>query len=187
MGDFVWHIKGIDIWPGSSENWRSLFLVIFSYFWFLAGILKLCSFCGLLWQNVTCYENFCLFIPLSKLNFAFSEGTIHLERSKEEQNFKHGTKFTKREKITQNSNLLFSEKLGHVSVHLICQTKSPTLTDKWLKVFPNILNYAGDIGCQSCVTNFGLTQCRYSIVLQCDLCMLSLLISLIQPNPSKPF
>ena len=43
-------------------------------------------------------------------------------------------------------------------MHLICQTKSPMLTDKWLKGFQNILNYAGDIGCQSCVTNFG-TPC----------------------------
>ena len=136
------------------------FLVIFAFFPFSAGILKLCSFCGLSWQNVTSYEKFCLFLPLLKLNSAFSKGTTHPERSKEEQNFKHGPKFTKREKITQNSHLVFSEKLGHVSVHLICQTKSPMLTDKWLKGFQNILNYAGDIGCQSCVTNFG-TPCRF--------------------------
>ena len=32
------------------------------------------------------------------------------------------------------------------------------LTDKWLKGFQNILNYARDMGCQSCVTNFG-TPC----------------------------
>ena len=134
------------------------FLVIFAFFPFSAGILKLCSFCGLSWQNVTSYEKFCLFLPLLKLNSAFSKGTTHPERSKEEQNFKHGPKFTKREKITQNSLLQFSEKLVHVSVHLICQTKSPMLTDKWLKGFQNILNYARDMGCQSCVTNFG-TPC----------------------------
>ena len=41
----------------------------------------------------------------------------------------------------------------NVSRRLICQSKSPIWTDKWLKGFWNRSSYARDIGCQSSNTN----------------------------------
>ena len=54
------------------------------------------------------------------------------------------------EKIVKiNQFTLFLKVLGHVPVHMICQSKSPLLTDKWLKGFWNPSTYDRDIGNQS--------------------------------------
>ena len=43
---------------------------------------------------------------------------------------------------------------GQVPMLLICESKSPILTDKWLKGFWNPSTYEKDTGCQSPHTNY---------------------------------
>ena len=63
-----------------------------------------------------------------------------------EQNLKVGPKNTNKYKISQNLMINFSQVSGHISMHLICQSKSPIWTAEWLKGFQNRSIYARDIG-----------------------------------------
>ena len=57
--------------------------------------------------------------------------------------------------------------LGYVPMHMICLSKSPLLTDKWLKGFWNPSTYDRDIGNQSWHTNRG-TPCSITPVAGCN-------------------
>ena len=59
----------------------------------------------------------------------------------------------------KNESMQFPTVIGHVPMHLMCQSKSPILTDKWLKGFWNPSTYEKDTGCQSPHTNYE-SPCR---------------------------
>ena len=135
MGDFVWHIKCLNTWPGFSENCWKLF-----------------------WQDFFSFLTFCTYFKVS-IMFAHSgqyatSGNAEFDSNSRiinecfsfEVTFCHGrqkkvhkiqilAKNHKSKKSAKNNLLQFTHESDNVGLQLICQTKSPILTDKWLKGF----------------------------------------------------
>ena len=72
---------------------------------------------------------------LFESNSAFIEVAYSPEWANMIETLKYVQKVKKLKKSCQSNFQQFSEKPGHVFKHLICQTKSPILSDKWSKGF----------------------------------------------------